>query len=50
MTENLKLMIERKKLMRNGGEEAETKADEILSRVLENGGLTTEEIYQLMAY
>jgi len=47
---NLKEMIRRKELLRKGSDEAEEEADQILRSVLENGGLTTEEIYALMAH
>lgn len=49
-SKNLKAMIERKKLMRIGTDEAEEKADRILEAVENNGGLTTEEVYILTAY
>lgn len=47
--ENVKKMIRRKELLRQGGDENEEKADAILEEVLQNGGLTTEEIYAVMA-
>lgn len=50
MSENLKAMVKRKELLRKGGERAEEKAEEILQKVLASGGLTTEEVYALMAY
>jgi hypothetical protein len=50
MSDNLKEMIRRKELLRKGTDEAEDEADRILQDVLENGGLTTEEVYALMAH
>lgn len=50
MSNNLKEMIRRKELLRTHGEEAEQEADEILEKVLQSGGLTTAEVYALMAY
>jgi hypothetical protein len=50
MSKNLKAMIKRKELLRLGTPEAEKKAEEILELVLQAGGLTTEEVYSLMAY
>ena len=50
MSDNLKAMIQRKELMREGSPEAEAKADAIFEEVTQNGGLTTEEVYALMAY
>ena len=50
MSKNLDAMIERKKLVRQGGDEAEQCAEEILEEVLEAGGLTTLEVYALMAH
>lgn len=50
MSGNLKTMIQRKELLRQGTDEAEEQAEELLQKVLENGGLTTEEVYALMAY
>lgn len=47
--ENVKKMIRRKELLRQGGDENEEKADAILEEVLQNGGLTTEEVYAVMA-
>jgi hypothetical protein len=47
---NLKAMIKRKELLRKGGDEAEIKAERILDAVLQGGGLSTEEVYALMAY
>jgi len=49
MNTNLELMQYRKKLLRQGTDEAEELAEEILQRVLEDGGLSTEEVYALMA-
>ena len=49
-SKNLRAMIERKKLIRQGTLEAEGKADRILRAVEESGGLSTEEVYSLMAY
>jgi hypothetical protein len=50
MSKNLEAMIQRKKLMRSGTPDAEAKADKILEAVERNGGLTTEEVYALMAH
>lgn len=50
MSANLDAMIRRKALMRQGTPEAEQEAEEILEGVLQNGGLTTDEAYALMAY
>lgn len=50
MSENLKKMIQRKELIRKGTDEAEESAEEILQSVLQSGGLTTEEVYALMAH
>ena len=50
MSNNLKAMIKRKELMRQGTPEAEIEADAILEGVTQNGGLTTEEVYALMAH
>lgn len=50
MSENLKKMIQRKELIRKGTEEAEDRADDILQSVLQSGGLTTDEVYALMAH
>lgn len=47
---NMEAMIQRKELLRKGSDEAEQEAERILEKVLENGGLTTEEVYALMAY
>jgi hypothetical protein len=43
-------MIHRKKLLRLGTEEALQEADEILDAVQRSGGLSTEEVYALMAH
>jgi len=50
MSDNLKAMAKRKELMRDGSPEAEAEADAIFEKVTQNGGLTTEEVYALMAY
>lgn len=50
MSENLKKMIQRRELLREGTDEAEEKAEAILQSVLKSGGLTAEEVYALMAY
>lgn len=50
MSANLNIMIQRKELLRQGTDEAEEQAEVLLQKVLENGGLTTEEVYALMAY
>jgi hypothetical protein len=50
MTPNLKAMIKRKELMRKGTPEAEAQADRLLEAVEKAGGLTTEEVYSLMAF
>jgi hypothetical protein len=50
MSENLEAMIYRKDLLRKGGDDNEELADVILDEVEQNGGLTTEEVYALMAY
>jgi hypothetical protein len=50
MRKELKLMIERKKLLRKGTPEAEAKADRILEAVEKLGGLTTEEILALTVH
>ena len=47
--ENVKKMIRRKELLRAGGDENEEMADAILEEVLQNGGLTAEEVYAVMA-
>jgi hypothetical protein len=49
-SKNLKAMIERKKLVRQDTPEAEEKAERILKAVEENGGLTSEEVFSLLAY
>ncbi len=50
MSNNLRAMIKRKELMRQGTPEAEVEADAIFEEVTQNGGLTTEEVYALMAH
>jgi hypothetical protein len=50
MSANLDAMIKRKELIRQGTDEADAQADEILIQVEQNGGLTTEEVYALLAY
>jgi len=50
MSTNLDTMIRRKELLRQGTDEAEQQAEELLQQVLDNGGLTAEEVYALMAY
>jgi hypothetical protein len=50
MTPNLKAMIKRKELIRKGTPEAEEQAERILEAVERAGGLTTEEVYSLMAF
>lgn len=50
MSANLDTMIQRKELLRQGTDEAEEQADVLLQQVLDNGGLTAEEVYALMAY
>jgi hypothetical protein len=47
---NLEAMIRRKALLREGSPEAEEQAEEILAEVERNGGLTTVEVYALMAH
>ena len=47
---NMQAMIRRKALLREGGEAAEERAQEILDDVERNGGLSTEEVYALMAH
>lgn len=47
---NLKAMIRRKELMREGTPEAEAKADRILAAVEQKGGLTAAEVYALTVY
>ena len=48
MRDELKLMIQRKKIMREGGDEA--KADKILHAVEQRGGLTPDELMILQVY
>lgn len=50
MSENLEIMKQRKDLLRQGTDEAEQKAEELLQQVLDNGGLSAEEVYSLMAF
>jgi len=50
MRTQMKLMIQRKDLVRQGTPEAEAKAEKILEAVEQSGGLTTEEVYSLQAY
>lgn len=50
MSPNLQAMIKRKELVRQGTDEADAQAEEILAQVEQNGGLTTEEVYALQAY
>ena len=50
MSSNLEAMIRRKALLRLGTPEAEEEAEEILVEVERNGGLTTDEVYALMAH
>ena len=47
--ENVDKMIRRKELLREDPDGNEEIADAILEEVLQNGGLTTEEIYAVMA-
>jgi hypothetical protein len=47
--ENLKKMIRRKELLRQDPDGNEEQAEVILEEVLQNGGLTTDEIYAVMA-
>jgi hypothetical protein len=47
--ENVDKMIRRKELLWAGGDENEEMADAILEEVLQNGGLTAEGIYAVMA-
>ena len=50
MRTQLKLMIQRKELVRQDTPEADAKAEKILEAVQQAGGLTTEEVYALQAY
>lgn len=50
MRTQLKLMIQRKALIRQDTPEADVKAEKILKAVQQTGGLTTEEVYALQAY
>ena len=47
---NLKAMIKRKALVREGTPEAEAKAQRILEAVEQKGGLTGEEVLALMVH
>ena len=49
-SKNFKDLVRRKELVRKGGDANEAEAERILAKVERNGGLTTEEIYALMAY
>jgi len=46
---NLQKMIRRKELLREDPDGNEEMADAILEEVLQNGGLTTEEVYAVIA-
>lgn len=50
MRNELKLMIQRKNLIRKGGEENEAKAEKILQAVEQRGGLTPDEVMTLTVY
>jgi len=50
MSTNLDAMIKRKELVRQGTDEADAQAEQILDQVQQNGGLTTEEVYALQAF
>jgi hypothetical protein len=50
MSTNLEKMIKRRELVRQGTDEADAQAERILEEVQQNGGLTTEEVYALMAH
>ena len=50
MSNNLEAMIKRRELVRQGTDEADAQAEQILEEVQQNGGLTAEEVYALMAY
>jgi uncharacterized coiled-coil DUF342 family protein len=50
MSTNLDAMIKRKELVRQGTDEADAQAEQILEQVQQNGGLTTEEVYALQAF
>jgi len=50
MSTNLEKMIKRRELVRQGTDEADAQAEQILEEVQQNGGLTTEEVYALMAH
>jgi hypothetical protein len=47
--ENVDKMIRRKELLREDPDGNEEMADAILEEVLQNGGLTAEEVYAVMA-
>jgi len=47
--ENVDKMIRRKELLREDPDGNEMEADAILEEVLQSGGLTTEEVYAVMA-
>jgi len=49
-SKNFEEMVRRKELVRKGGDANEAEAERILMKVERNGGLTTEEIYALMAH
>ncbi len=50
MTANLAAMIRRKQLLRLGTDEALEEAEAILCSVESSGGLSSEEVYALMAH
>jgi hypothetical protein len=50
MRTQMKLMIQRKKLVRQDTPEADAQAEKILAVVEQSGGLTSEEILSLMVY
>jgi hypothetical protein len=50
MRDELKLMIQRKTMLRKGGEQAEAKAEKILHAVEQRGGLTPDELMILQVY
>jgi hypothetical protein len=50
MRTQLKLMIQRKALVRQDTPEADAQAEKILEAVQQSGGLTTKEVYALQAY
>lgn len=49
-SKNFEEMVRRRELVRKGGDANEEEAERILVEVERNGGLTTEEVYALMAY